>query len=431
MNERSFTWKLEKSFGGGGEEEQGWMLFIATDQLNRGIDCARKQELRREIVRMNLDAATKAIDISAFVPASNYLFHGIQLLDEDCWKNNYTLTLQLHAKAAEVSMCIGNHECCVKYADAVIANARSFADRTPVLMSLINAYGNQTEYKKAMDLGAKVLKDLGEPFPRKANMGQVLVQLFMTMRMLRRMTDDDILSLPRMTDDRKSAAMIILNKRSVHALLRSRPPDMLLCLIRNVQLTLKFGLHNISPSAICAYGLVLGTLGKLKEGIRYGELAIKLLNRLGAKEWEANCAQIFHQALRHWKEPYSECVGGLTRAYKAGMTYGDIEFAFYNGICAVSFFFLSGLNLEPCESDCRLYCEQMRVYNRENNYTVSCPTWQLLLNLLGKSEDPLMLTGEAMDETVFVERKWRKKKISGRCRLTGSTRVSCAITLVM
>jgi len=194
-------------------------------------------------------------------------------------------------------------------------------------------------------------------------------------------------------------------------ILGSCTPEMLLCLICNIPLTLKYELHNISPSAICAYGLILGSLGNIEDGIRYGELAVRLLTQLNAKEWEANCAQIFHMALRHWKDPYTECLAALTHAYKTGMTYGDVEFAFYNGMCAVSFFYLAGLYLEPCESDCRLYCERMRVYNRENNYSLLSPTWQLLLNLLGRSDNALVLIGEAMDETVFVENMTKDKNV--------------------
>lgn len=399
-------WSMLKS-----EERKNWMLFIAADQLNLGLDCVADPGKRLEMAQLNLDTGREAKKMSAFIPASEYFNQGIRLLKDDSWDLHYQLTLQLHVEAAEVAMCIGDNESCSTYASAVVKNSRSLEDRIPVFMSLINSYGSQTEYKKAMDLSVDVLNDLGEPFPRKANMVQVLIQLFKTMRVIGKMKDDEIASLPRMIDEKKSAAMVILNKYSVHALLRQRSADMLLCLIRNVQLTLKYGLHSISPSAICAYGLVLGSLGKLDEGIRYGALAMTLLESLGAKEWEANCAQIYHIFLRHWKETYSECVSGLTKAYKTGMTSGDIEFAFYNGICAVSFFFLAGLNLEPCEADCRLYCEQMLVYSRENNYSVSCPTWQLLLNLLGRSSDPLMLTGKAMDEVSFVEKATAEKNI--------------------
>jgi hypothetical protein len=89
------------------------------------------------------------------------------------------------------------------------------------------------------------------------------------------------------------------------------------------------------------------------------------------------------------------------------MMFGDIEFAFFNGICYVSMYYLSGLPLKPVERDCRAYCKRMLEYGRENIYAVSCPTWQLLLNLIGKAEDSHKLSGEAMVEDSFVT-KYKK-----------------------
>ena len=76
-------------------------------------------------------------------------------------------------------------------------------------------------------------------------------------------------------------------------------------------------------------------------------------------------------------------------------------------------YYSAGLPLGPCEKDCRSYCQQMLDYKRDANYSVSCPTWQLLLNLMAHNSvsDPLKFTGEAMNEDEFIEENTKRKNV--------------------
>jgi predicted ATPase len=388
-----------------------WMLFLATDQLNRGSLLIEDEETRVEVARLNLQTAQNAINMSSFVPAFNYLSNGIRLLDQNRWDKYYELTLRLYTHATEMASCMGDINSCVKFGTEALDHATSLTDTIPIYRSLINAYGDKAQYEKAMELAFVMMSKLSEPIPKKAHMGHLLIQLFKTMRLLKRKSNEDVMSLPRMTDETKSAAMLVLNKYCVHTLMAQKSTDMLCSYIHAVQLTLEYGLHRTSPVVICCYGIVLGSLGKLKEGIRFGELAMDLLVHLNAKEYEANVAQTYYAFLRHWNVPYSEIIDPLTAAYKCGMKYGDLEFAFYNASCAIISHYNAGLKLQPCESDCRLYVEQMRIYKKYNSLYLACSLWQFLLNLMGRSANPSIMTGEAMEESTFVQKLTQQKNI--------------------
>ena len=139
--------------------------------------------------------------------------------------------------------------------------------------------------------------------------------------MMKGLSDDDIKSLPTMKEAKISAAIRVMQLFWQHSLLRQKPAGMLYCILRMLQLTLKHGLHNISPSAVSAYGLVIASVfGDINEAYRLGSLAIQLVEQLNARQIESNVMVIFCLYMRHWRETYTECVEHLIRGYRSGMT---------------------------------------------------------------------------------------------------------------
>jgi predicted ATPase len=53
----------------------------------------------------------------------------------------------------------------------------------------------------------------------------------------------------------------------------------------------------------------------------------------------------------------------------------------------------------------------MQVYKKKTDYHLGCSLWQFLLNMMGRSANPLILTGEAMNEVEFVEKVKRDNNI--------------------
>lgn len=65
---------------------------------------------------------------------------------------------------------------------------------------------------------------------------------------------------------------------------------------------------------------------------------------------------------------------------------------------------VAGKPLKALAVDCQTYLEQMNALNQDQIYTASLPFWQCVLNLLGDSKDPLLLTGSAMTEPDYLAR---------------------------
>ena len=376
--------------------------FLAVDQLNLGSQNIKTKDEKIELAQMNLSAGKQAISLSAFFPAWRYLMSGIDLLEGDKWREYYDISLELFTNAVDMATCLGYFESCSILADEALENAKTIREKGPIFVSRVSSLGQQERFVDAMALSRSVLSELREPIPKKASIVHVLISVVKTGHFLKDKSDEDILSLPRNTDETKVTAMKLFSLNGVHTLMANRTNDMLLSLVRSNLVTMRNGLSKLSPSALSFYAIVVSSLGNIDEGNRLCKLAIRMLSHLDAFEYEADVIHNYGTFIHHWRSPYTECMKSLLQGYKSGMKHGDIEFAFYSSICSVIMFYQAGLPLQPAEKDCRSYCKQMVEYGRENNFSIARPTWQLLLNLSGRSTDPLILTGEAMDEEEFV-----------------------------
>jgi len=138
---------------------------------------------------------------------------------------------------------------------------------------------------------------------------------------------EDLLNLPEMTDPHKLAAMRILMNIGTAAYIAI--PDLLPLLLFNmVKLSVKYGNAPSSTAAYAGYGLILcGALGDIEGGYRFGQLGLRLVDQLQAKEFQARTAIIFHGFIRHWKEHARDVLPAVLEAYQYGLETGDLEYA--------------------------------------------------------------------------------------------------------
>eukprot|EP00541_Cyclophora_tenuis_P002884 CAMPEP_0116545782 /NCGR_PEP_ID=MMETSP0397-20121206/2862_1 /TAXON_ID=216820 /ORGANISM="Cyclophora tenuis, Strain ECT3854" /LENGTH=318 /DNA_ID=CAMNT_0004070139 /DNA_START=63 /DNA_END=1019 /DNA_ORIENTATION=- len=105
-----------------------------------------------------------------------------------------------------------------------------------------------------------------------------------------------------------------------------------------------------------------------------------------------------HCLVSQWSQPFSVAIEALKAAYISGMECGDVEAALYSSHNYIFSALYSTTPLYQLESDVRIFCQQMKDFNLETPYFSTLPLWQGILNLMGEAEDPLRLTGFAMDD---------------------------------
>jgi len=386
-------------------------LFPIVNQLNQGLELIHSEEKKEMLAGLNLRAGIKARESSAFQPALAYFETGIGLLKEDHWKSQYELSLGLFTEAAETAYNLGEFGPMEDKLTTVLENRKELMDAVRPYAIRINALKAQNKLQEAIDTGLEVLEQLGEKFPKKGPLPFVMVDLIRTKIKLMGKDEDAIANLPEMTNSHKAAALRILNDIA-SPVYWARPEILPFIIFRMVRLSLKYGVTEISAFGFATYGLLMcGVLGDMSTGYRFGQIGLALLDRFEAKKWLSQIYTPIYALINHWSEHVHKSLDPFLYSYKVGFETGAIEYACINVNIYCNHIYLGGKPLEESEREMKMFSEQMLKYKQETNYNYNEAYRQAALNLLGKSDDPTVLSGEAYDEKemapIHEERKDR------------------------
>jgi histidine kinase len=393
------------------EDQLENQLFEIVNQLNQGIDLIESEDEKEVLANLNLRAGLKAKDSSAFQPAISYFETGIDLLKQDHWNSQYEQSISLYTEAAETAYNMGEFGTMEEKLKAVLENHKELMDVVRPYAIRINALKAQNKLQEAIDTGLDVLSQLGEKFPKKGRLPLVMADLIHTKLKLLGKDHEVICNLPTMANPYKAAALRILNDIA-SPVYWARPGILPFIIFRMVRLSLKYGVTEISAFGFATYGLLMcGVLGDMKSGYQYGQIGLALLDRFEAKRWLSQIYTPIYALINHWSEHVHKSLDPFLYSYKVGFETGAIEYACINVNIYCNHSYLGGKPLVQCEREMKMFSEQMLKYKQETNYNYNEAYRQAALNLLGLSEDPTKLSGEAYDEKkmapIHEERKDR------------------------
>ena len=397
------------------EGDDGSRIFDIANQLNLGRALLDSEAEIIALADLNLAAGRRAKLNSAFPTALEYLECGISLLQSrpDPWTSHYDLGLALFSEATEAAYLDGKFEQMDGWFHEVLDHAHTILEKVKPYEIRILAYKAENKFREAIHTGLEVLELLGERFPKNPNAVHVFRDLGTTALALRGRSNDDLMALPLMTDPEKRAAMRIIADIT-SSVYWGMPNLVPLIVFRMVRLSLRYGNHPVSCFAYGSYGVLMcGVLGFMRTGYRYGQLALDLLDKLNAKEWKAQIYVTPYALIFHWNEHVRNTLRPLQQSFQIGMETGLIEFACVNTNIYCIQSFLCGRPLERVAEETRAYSDLYKQFKQETNYNYNEVFRQAMLNLLGKSSDPVKLIGEAYDEDVMLAQNLERSDKTG------------------
>lgn len=382
------------------QEEREEKIFDIVNQLNIGVELITHQTERNELASLNLIAGRKAKASTAYAAAKRYLTAGLELLAGDSWLHQYDLTLALHEEASEAAYLCGDFIAMEQLADIVLQQALTLLDKVKVYEVKIQTCIAQSELLKAVNTALVVLKEFGVEFPDVP--GQLDIQLVLeatTSNLVGKLIED-LIDLPTMKEPEKLAAMRILSK-IVSASYKAAPQLFLLIVLKQVNLSIKYGNAPLSAYAYAVYGLVLcGVLLDIESGYQFGELALSILERFNSSELKAKTFFVTELSIRHWKEHVRETLNLLRDGYQSGLENGDLEFAAYCACFTCQHSYVIGKELTALALDMETYgtaIEQIGQGQAAAFYYHKI-FQQVVLNLIGSAENKTRLFGKAYNE---------------------------------
>jgi predicted ATPase/class 3 adenylate cyclase/GAF domain-containing protein len=210
---------------------------------------------------------------------------------------------------------------------------------------------------------------------------------------------ENLLALPEMTAPDKKAAMQILNIM-ISAAYLGAPNLMPLLTFKGVSLSVKYGNTFSSPVMYAFYGLTLcGILGDIESGYRFGNLALRVLERLKTRNVEARTVMLVNYFIRHWREHPQQTLQPLLDGYSTGLETLELEYAGYCAIVYCGYSYYIGQDLVLLEQEIAKYSEAFQKFQQETIVHFFNQIGETALALMSGSENQCCLIGEVSDES--------------------------------
>ncbi|KAG7363763.1 multi-sensor signal transduction multi-kinase [Nitzschia inconspicua] len=379
-------------------------LFLIVDLWNESREMAQQNATQAEddrtLIDLNQMAGKRGLDVAAFNAAIHYFRSAISLIPVDLqWTDQYyAKSLALYNSLIKAEFSAGSWEHLSKNINAILKQK----DR-PVL-DMIVAYTvqiavlsfHESKLNEAISLAVDVLDKLGIKFRPSLGKLAVVGSLIKTKKLLKKIPLESILNRSPMDMVHKKVGMNIFS--TVTSSLYAANPDLYMTgVLKILRWSLKYGTTKHTSRAIGLYGLVETALGNLEGGTKACTIALQLAEEQGILTSEYAPTASVYGFVFPWTRPMHTCQKRLYEGYKVGLQTGDMEYAVMNIVLYGFFCYSTGKPLSNLEADMRDYAEQMKECRMLQQLKFLSLTWQTILNLLGRSKDPLVLTGEAMD----------------------------------
>ncbi|MEK8016614.1 MAG: hypothetical protein VSS75_007070, partial [Candidatus Parabeggiatoa sp.] len=247
-----------------------------------------------------------------------------------------------------------------------------------------------------------VVKLLGVEFPEQPNDSDIDQALEETLSLLGDKPIEDLIELPEMTDPEKLAVMRILSS-AWNTVALTVPELVPLVTFEMINLSIKQGNAAVSAYGYATCGAILGgVMGDIETGFRFGQLALKVLERFNTLNLKSKVINVVNLAVIPWKKPVKDILKPLLEAYQSGLETGDLEIAAQSASDYLLHSYFVGKELTVLQKEIVIYSEATKQLKQEN-VTLYCKILhQVVLNLTNLGENPCEFIGEAYNEITML-----------------------------
>jgi predicted ATPase/signal transduction histidine kinase len=384
-------------------------LFDIVNHLNLAINLATTSIERQNLIQLNYQATQKAISASAYAPAINYARAGISLLIDTDWQSNHLRDsaipcFELYRDRIQCEYIVGHFEIAEELCDQLLQTKHSDQlsdyNRAEINTIRLTHYQNNAHYEKAIEIGLESLRLFGLDLPEHPSVEEIET-LFLAVEesIIHPM---ELLDAPAMTQA-KSQMLISLLMNLVPPTYLVNQPLMGLLVLHMMRITLRDGNTLLSVFVYTWYGTILcGNFGNYDRGYTFGQLALKLNEKLGSTLLNGKLYMSLGNFINHWRKPIQENLETQNVAYQFAKATGDFSWCHHS--VAFSFWqkFDSFATIEALIETQSKYIGFAEATEPTVGLAIVLQR-NILLNLSGKTRDRFSLSTSDWDEETAIQ----------------------------
>ena len=375
------------------EMDDDQYLLDAADQLNRGSLLLVHEMERLELIELNLEVSPLASKRGGINLMTDYLEKAVSLVKERDWTRSYNLALEVHTRSAEAEATRGRFDKCDARISTVLQYAKSPDDTIRARFVRLQILGTQGYIRLALLESRKLLAELGERLPA-SNRVSLLLEFKRARRLVQCKTDADLESLPPITDSKLLWIAKILNTASLFAW-DFDPTCASILFMRLFSHSLVNGCCESTPYGYASYGTFAANMGFEDEGSRFADLALRVVKD---KADYPTAALVVYQNLNHLKHTFRDGLKPLLATHKLGLEIGNLHIVALGFTAYTMIYHLCGQPLGPLADCHRNFGSQLHLCGQEVSLAYTLPSLRFALNLLGETDNPLLLSLDACKE---------------------------------
>ena len=149
-----------------GDEVSG-LLFEIVNHMNQGIALIDSRAERLRLAKLNLLAATRARNSTAYDLATRACRSAIELLGWDAWGENYALAFEAHLRLAECQALMADFEGAFATIDSALPHVRSRGRQGRLLTVRTHTYLSMGDMTGAVACGRQAAQLFGLDLPEQ------------------------------------------------------------------------------------------------------------------------------------------------------------------------------------------------------------------------------------------------------------------------
>ncbi|MEO1125994.1 MAG: EAL domain-containing protein [Cyanobacteria bacterium J06639_16] len=397
------------------ESELEPRLFDIANNISLGKALINHPIEQYRFGRLLLRAACKAKAATAYTAAAQYCQTGITILGQQAWQNRQTLMRELYEVGAEVTYLNSDFERSEAFTDIALEKANSVLETIKSCEIKILAYIIQNKTLEGLEIGFKILSELGITFPSNPDSISILSGFFKTKLLLWSHSIKSIEGSSIMKNPLAKARSAVI-KAILPAAYISAPNLYPLLIFKQIELLLKYGNNDAAPSAYCSYGVILSNfLGDIETGYKFGELALRLMSDSIINKVEAGVNFTVYALIRPWKHHLNQSMSALFANYHHALESGENEYAAWSILTYLRNARSIGMELNENAKQHAAYIKILAKTQRSAVVNYAYPSYLFTLKLLDRDEILADLDSKGLDQASLMSSLTDANDRAGLC----------------
>jgi len=331
----------------GAGEDVSTQVFEIVNHMNQGIALIESRSERLKLARLNLLAATRARNSTAYDLAARACRSTIELLGWDAWGEDYAQAFEAHLRLAESQALLADFEGAFATIDNALPHALATADRGKLLTVRTHTFLSMGDMTGAVECGREAAQLFGLDLPEQPELVRERLQQEMGALIEWAATHDieSLLDLPVMDDPDRTVLMSLL-MHCVPPAYQINPELFALICCKMVSLSIEHGNCPMSAKGYGSFAAILsGIVGNFRDGDRFGKLGVDLSARLNDVTVRSACHFTWGAFASAWVRPIDESIDVFREGARWGLASGDHPHAAYCAAFAINHVILRGTPL--------------------------------------------------------------------------------------